>query len=71
MNIEIASPVKGISNKDILISMNTGDAKMFPIGKRGTVSPIISSDIKIMYPDRLYETDGKSEKGILIVKRIK
>lgn len=36
-----------------------------------TVSPVISRDMKLKFSEREYTTDTKSEKGFIIIKRIK
>lgn len=39
--------------------------------EKNTIRPLISGAIKMKFPARVYETDSKSEPGILIIKRIK
>jgi hypothetical protein len=71
MNIEIAQPIKGTSNKDIIADMDKDDVKYFDLSKRSTIASIISSDIKLLYPKRIYKTSTTENKGLLTVTRIK
>ena len=71
MNIEIAQPIRGTSNKDILSDMNKDDVKHFDLKKRSTIASLISSDIKLLYPKRVYKTTADKKTQVLTVIRTK
>lgn len=37
---------------------------------RASIAPVLSREMKIKYPDRVYRTDTKTEPGFLLVHRI-
>ncbi|MEO6522186.1 MAG: hypothetical protein ABIN91_10945 [Mucilaginibacter sp.] len=61
-------PVK-ISWTTILSDMKVGDKLTVSADKRSTVASRISREIKLMWPEREYPTDMKSEPGKMIIKR--
>ncbi|WP_407430588.1 hypothetical protein [Arcticibacter sp.] len=71
MSTEFAVPTPGVSFKKMIIAMEVGQKLPFPIKYHKSIRPIISSDIKIEYPEREYSTTTKQIKDALTVIREK
>ncbi|WP_443945556.1 hypothetical protein ACJVDH_00160 [Pedobacter sp. AW1-32] len=52
-------------------STNVGEKFKYPKQYKKTVSPIKSRDVKLQMPDAEFEEDSKTDKGFVIVERIK
>jgi len=67
----IKETVKGISWKDHILSIEPGSFEKFPKEKRNYLASLRSGIIKLMYPDRKYRLDEKTDPMVLLIHREK
>lgn len=71
MHAKLATPTPGVGIKKMIIAMEVGQELPFPIKHYKSIPPIISSDLKIEYPEREYKTTTKKLANAITVIRKK
>lgn len=66
--MQLAQTVPAISLKSLVVSMQPGEEKPFPMQKDQSVRSAISSSIKVEYPDREYTTSRVEINGMRVLK---
>jgi hypothetical protein len=66
----VEPPKEKFSWTKVILSLNVGEKFKAKEKYAKTIAPRISREIKLADPERVYETDNKTEPKYLIVERI-
>ncbi len=69
--LQLATTIKAVSLKDLVIQMESGEEKLFPIKNDQSVRSLISSSVKFEYPEREYTTKRMSIENDRFLKVIR